>query len=43
MIKVTKNADPDKYIHSGYGIAFDFRSPLQIEAQEKISLVLELT
>ena len=26
MIKVTKNADPDKYIHSGYGIAFDFHS-----------------
>ena len=25
-VKVTKNADPDKYKYSGYGIGFDFRS-----------------
>ena len=24
-MKLTKNADPDKYKHSGYGIGFDSR------------------
>ena len=26
MLKETKNADPDKYKYSGYGIGFDSRS-----------------
>ena len=25
-VKLTKNADPDKYSYSGYGIGLDFRS-----------------
>ena len=25
-VKLAKNADPDKYIHTGYGIGFDSRS-----------------
>ena len=25
-VKLTKNADPDKYKHNGYGIRFDLRS-----------------
>ena len=24
-VKLTKNADPDKYKYSGYGIGFNFR------------------
>ena len=27
-VKLTKNADPDKYKHRGYGIGFEFRSKL---------------
>ena len=26
VVKLTKNADPDKYKYSGYGIGFDSRS-----------------
>ena len=25
-VKLTKNADPDKYVSTGYGIGFDWRS-----------------
>ena len=25
-VKVSKNADPDKYVYTGYGIGFDSRS-----------------
>ena len=25
-VKLTKNADPDKYSYSGYGIGFDLRA-----------------
>ena len=30
-VKLTKNADPDKYKHSGYGIGFDSCSELLFE------------
>ena len=29
-IKLTKNADPDKYIYTGYGIRFDLRSEFSL-------------
>ena len=29
-VKITKNADPDKFSYSGYGIGFDFRSLFSI-------------
>ena len=29
-VKVTKNADPDKYVYSGYGIGFDLRSEFSL-------------
>ena len=43
-VKLTKNADPDKYKYSGYGIEFNFVQNfcLQMEAWEEISLFLEL-
>ena len=25
-VKLAKNADPDKYVYTGYGIGFDLRS-----------------
>ena len=43
-LNLTKNADPDKYKYSGYGISFDSRSDfyLQVQVWEKMSLFLEL-
>ena len=29
-VKVTKNADPDKYVYTGYGIGFDSRSEFSL-------------
>ena len=29
-IKLAKNADPDKYVYSGYGIGFDLRSEFSL-------------
>ena len=28
--KLAKNADPDKYVYSGYGIRFDLRSEFSL-------------
>ena len=41
-VKLNKNADIDKYKHSGCGIGFDSRSDfyLQMEAMKKMSLIL---
>ena len=44
-VKLTKNADPDKYKYSGYGIGFDSRSEFVFtdrEAWEEIALFLEM-
>ena len=43
-VKLTKNADPDKYKYSGYdmGVIIVQNFHLQIEALEKMSLFLEL-
>ena len=42
-VKLTKNADLDKYKYPGYGIGFDSHSEfLQMEAMKKTSLFLEL-
>ena len=43
-VKLTKNADLDKYKYSGYDIGFDSAQifHLQMEALEKSSLFLEL-
>ena len=43
-VKLVKNADPDKYSFSSYGIGFDSHSEfhLQMKAWEKMSLLLEL-
>ena len=43
-VKLTKNADPDKYKYSGYGIRFDSRSELSFadKSMWKMSLFLEL-
>ena len=30
LVKLTKNADPDKYKYSGYGIGFDSRSEFSL-------------
>ena len=29
-VKLAKNADPDKYVYTGYGIGFDSRSELSL-------------
>ena len=29
-VKLTKNADPDKYVYTGYGIGFDLRSEFSL-------------
>ena len=29
-VKLTKNADPDKYVYSSYGIGFDTRSEFSL-------------
>ena len=29
-VKLAKNADPDKYVYSGYGIRFNFRTELSL-------------
>ena len=39
-VKLTKNADPDKYCYSGYGIAFDFGSYPGFDWGEKV-IILE--
>ena len=31
-VKLTKNADPDKYLYSGYGIGFDTRGQYSLPA-----------
>ena len=43
-VKVTKNADPDKYAYTGYGIVFDLLSEFSLpeRSMEKISLILKL-
>ena len=43
-VKLTKNADPDKYAYTGYGIRFYSRSEFHylMVAWEKLSLFLEL-
>ena len=43
-VNLTKNADPDKYKYSGYGIRFDSRSELSFadKSMWKMSLFLEL-
>ena len=43
-VKLTENADLDKYKKTGYSMGFDSRSEfyLQMEAMEKMSLYLEL-
>ena len=41
-VEVTKNADPNKYKYSGYGIEFDLRSELSLP-YGRMSLFLELT
>ena len=43
-VKLIKNADPDKYKYSGYGIAFDSRSEFSFTYGSigKLSLFLEL-
>ena len=33
-VKLAKNADPDKYKYSGYGIGFDSRSEFLFTARE---------
>ena len=42
--KLTKNADPDKYKYSSYGVGFDLHSEFYylMEASEEMSLFLEL-
>ena len=42
-VKLTKNADPDKFKYTAYGIGFDFRSGfLFTDGSVKMSLFLEL-
>ena len=42
-VKLTKNADLDKYTYTGYGIGFDSLSEFSFtDAMEKISVLLEL-
>ena len=44
-VKLTKNADPDKYNYSGYGIGFDLRLEFSLSDGSngvKVSLFLEL-
>ena len=43
-VKLTKNADPDKYKYSGYGIGFDSRSGCSLPdgSIRKMLLFLEL-
>ena len=42
-VKLTKNADLDKYTYTGYGIGFDSLSEFSFtDAMEKVSVLLEL-
>ena len=44
-VKLTKNADPDKYNYSGYSIGFDLRFEFSLSDGSngvKVSLFLEL-
>ena len=44
-VKLTKNADPDKYKYSGYGIGFDLQSEFLLPdgSMGKMLLLLEAT
>ena len=39
-MKLTTNADPDKYRHSGYGVGFDARSQLLLPIGEWGKIVI---
>ena len=41
-VKLAKNADPDKYIYSGYGIGFDFRSEFSLPDGGLVKMLLFL-
>ena len=41
-VEVAKNADPGKYVYSGYGTGFDSRSEFSLRDGSKGKLFLEL-
>ena len=39
-MKLTKNADPDKYGYSGYGVGYDARSHFSINGQLNKNVII---